>query len=29
MLARRGDAADAVLDLPPSVHQLSLRLRKP
>jgi hypothetical protein len=28
-LARRGDAADAVLDLPPAVHQLSLRLRKP
>lgn len=28
-LARRGDAADAVLDLPASAHQLSFRLRKP
>jgi len=28
-LARRGDASDAVLDLPPAVHQLSFRLRKP
>jgi hypothetical protein len=28
-LARRGDAADAVLDVPAAVHQTSLRLRKP
>ena len=28
-LARRGDAADAVLDLPAGIHQASLRLRKP
>lgn len=28
-LARRGDAADAVLDLPSGIHQASLRLRKP
>ncbi len=28
-LARRGDAADAVLDLRPGLHQASLRLRKP
>lgn len=28
-LARRGDAADAVLDLPSGIHQVSLRLRKP
>lgn len=28
-LARRGDAADAVLDLPPAIHQASFRLRKP
>jgi hypothetical protein len=28
-LARRGDAADAVLDLPPGIHQISFRLRKP
>lgn len=28
-LARRGDAADAVLDLPRTVHQASFRLRKP
>ena len=29
VLARRGDAGDAVLELPPSIHQVSLRLRKP
>jgi hypothetical protein len=28
-LARRGDAADAVLDVPAAVHQTSFRLRKP
>jgi len=28
-LARRGDASDAVLDLPSGLHQVSLRLRKP
>lgn len=28
-LARRGDAADAVLDLPSGLHQVSFRLRKP
>ncbi|MBV8759183.1 MAG: ActD-like protein [Deltaproteobacteria bacterium] len=28
-LARRGDAADAVLDLRPGFHQASFRLRKP
>jgi hypothetical protein len=28
-LARRGDAGDAVLDLPSGIHQVSLRLRKP
>jgi hypothetical protein len=29
VLARRGDAADAVLDVPAAVHQTSFRLRKP
>jgi hypothetical protein len=29
LLARRGDAADAVLDVPAAVHQTSFRLRKP
>jgi hypothetical protein len=28
-LARRGDASDAVLDLPSGLHQVSFRLRKP